>query len=55
MLASSSFCICGQFLEVVGQRNPVKRYVNYTFSGRTFYWLSYPFYKIQKTVLVLEK
>ena len=27
----------------------------YIYSERTFYWLSYPFYKTQKNVFVLEK
>ena len=34
---------------MVGPHNPVKRNVTYKYSERTFYWLSYPFYKRQKS------
>ena len=55
MLTSSNVCIFGQFLDLVGQHSPVKRPVTYIFSDKIFYWLSYPFYKTQKAVFVLEK
>ena len=55
MLTLSKFCFFGQFLDVVGPHSQVKRYLTYIYYERTFYWLSYPFYKTQKTVFVLEK
>ena len=55
MRTSSIFCIFCQFLDVIGQHSLVKRHGTYIFFERTFYWLSYPFYKIQKTVFDFEK
>ena len=52
---SSEHCIFAQFLDVIEPHSQVKRPVNYVYSERTFYWLSYPFYKTQKTVFVFEK
>ena len=50
MLTSSKFRFFGQFLDVVETRSQVERHVTYIYSERTFYWLSYYFYKTQKTV-----
>lgn len=52
MLTSSKTGFFGQFLEVVGPNNQVKRHLTYIFSERKFYWLSHPFYKTQKTVFL---
>ena len=43
------FLFFGHISHVVGPHNPVKRNVTYKYSERTFYWLSYPFYKRQKS------
>ena len=55
MLTSSNYCIFGQFLDVIGPHSQVKKHVTYVYSERTFYWLSYPLYKTQKTFFVFEK
>ena len=43
------FLFFGHISHVVRPDNPVKRNVTYKYSERTFYWLSYPFYKRQKS------
>ena len=53
MLTSSKFRFFGQFLDMVEPHRQVKRRVAYIYPERKSYWLSYPFYKIQKTVFVL--
>ena len=55
MLTSSKFRFFGQFLNVVGSHSNVKRRVTYIYSEITFYLISYPFHKTQKTNFVLEK
>ena len=58
MLASSNYCVSDQFSDVIGLHSQLKDklyiYIH-IHSERTFYWLSYPFYKAQKTVSVFEK
>ena len=51
-MASSKYGIFGQFSDLIGPHSQVKRDVTYIYSERTFYWLSYPVYKTQKTVFV---
>ena len=44
----SKLLIFVQFSDVTEPHSQVKMHVTYIDSGRTFYWLSYPFYKTQK-------
>ena len=45
----------GQFSDLLGPHGQVKRQVTNIYSERTSYWLSYPLYKTQKNVFVLEE
>ena len=54
-LTLSKFFLFDQFPEVVGPHCQAQRHVIYMYSESKIYWLSYPFYKTQKTVFVLEK
>ena len=40
---------------MIGLHSQLKKHVTYVYSERTFYWLTYPSYKTQKTVFVFEE